>query len=64
LGSLLGTYAPRLTAAARAHPGNHHVLTIQEPDLLVSVVRGPRSWEGHAVLPGAIPAGVSLAELR
>ena len=65
LKSLLGpTYSARLTAAARAHPGNHHVLTINDPDLVVSLVRLQRGWLGSAHLPGAIPAGVTLGELH
>ncbi len=61
--ALLGARAPQYHAA-RTRLGNHHVATINEPDLVVTVMRLPRGWQGAALLPTALPAGVSRAELR
>jgi len=62
--ALLGTHAARYLEEAHAQRGNHHVLTINDADLLLSVVRLPRGWRGQAYLPSAIPAGVNRAELK
>jgi hypothetical protein len=64
LGQLLGGYAERYATAVRAHRGSHHVLTLSEPDLAISVVKLPRGFSGQAYLPGAMPAGVGREELR
>jgi hypothetical protein len=64
LGSLLGVYAPRYQLAARAHRGGHHALVIRDADFALSVMRLPRGWAGQALLPTAMPAGVSRAEIR
>jgi Protein of unknown function (DUF2844) len=61
---LLGSYSARYAAAARAHRGNHHVLSIDEPDLQLTIMRLPRGWQGQAYLPAAIPEGVDRAEIR
>jgi hypothetical protein len=62
--ALLGAHAARYQAAARAHRGGHHVLSINDPDLVITVLRLPRGWQGQAYLPAAIPDGVSRNELR
>jgi hypothetical protein len=64
VGALLGSQAERYFAAAREHRGNHHRLTINAPDLALTIVRLPRGWQGRALLPLAIPAGVDRAEIR
>jgi len=64
VGSLLGTFAARYYQAARLHRGSHHVLAVDQGDLVVTVVRLPRGWLGRAYLPAAIPAGVDLATLH
>jgi hypothetical protein len=61
---LLGVHAARYQAAAQAHRSGHHVLSINDPDLVVTAMRLPRGWQGQAYLPAAIPAGVSRSELR
>jgi hypothetical protein len=61
---LLGSYAARYQAAAKEHHGSHHALTIDDPDLKVSVLRLQRGWQGDAYLPNAVPQGVNRAELR
>jgi len=62
--TLLGSYAPRYQAAAKQHHGSHHTLSIDDPDLKISVLRLQRGWQGEAYLPNAIPQGVNRAELR
>jgi len=62
--ALLGTYAPRYQAVAKEHHGSHHTLSIDDPDLKISVLRLQRGWQGEAYLPNAIPQGVNRAELR
>ncbi len=64
IAGLLGAYAARYVAAARAHHGGHHVLVIADRDLSVSIIRLPRGWQGRASLPLAVPAGVAPAEIR
>ena len=64
IGALLGTSAARYYAAARVSHASHHVLSINDPDLSVSVLRLPRGWQGQAYLPAAMPAGVDRSEIR
>jgi hypothetical protein len=64
VGRLLGTYAARYYDTARLHHGGHHVLAVNQGDLVVTVVRLPRGWQGRAYLPAAIPAGVDPATLH
>jgi hypothetical protein len=61
---LLGAAADRYLAAAKGGRGGHHVMTIREPDLEVSLLRLPRGWRAHALLPMALPLGVSRGDLR
>jgi len=61
---LLGpSYARYLEAARAPHPG-HHVLSVNAPDLVLSVVRLPRGFAGHAHLPSLVPAGTAVDALR
>ncbi len=62
--ALLGGYAAHYHEALRTHGINHHVATLVEPGLEVSVVKLPRGWRGAALLPDAIPAGVSRSDIR
>jgi len=64
LGVLLASHYAEYLAAARAHRGGHHRLTISTPTLSLEIVRGPRGFTGSARLPDALPAGVSPQELR
>lgn len=61
---ILGASAAKYQAAVRAHRGNHHVLSIEDKDLSVTVMRLPRGWQGEAYLPASIPAGVKRSEIR
>lgn len=61
--SLLGEHAAHYEAV-RSRFSSHKVVNVNEPGLVVSIVKLPRGWRGQALLPGAIPAGVSRAEIR
>jgi hypothetical protein len=62
--ALLGRYASRYLAAARAPHSGHHVLTIHAADLELTVMRTQRGWLGSALLPGTLPQGVTREMLR
>jgi hypothetical protein len=64
VGGLLGASATRYYAAARLSRAGHHVLSINDPDLSVTVLRLPRGWQGQAYLPAALPAGIDRSEIR
>jgi len=64
VGGLLGTSAARYYAAARVSRASHHVLSINDPDLSVTVLRLPRGWQGQAVLSTALPPGIDRSEIR
>lgn len=64
LRQLLGAYFERYAAEARAHRTGHHVLSIETPDFVVSAVRFQRGFQGRAILPALMPAGVTRDELR
>lgn len=61
--AILGVHAAKF-ATARSRLSNHHVVVVDEPDLAVTVIRLARGWRGQAVVPTALPAGVSRADLR
>ncbi len=60
----LGQYFDTYVAAAKAkHAGRHH-LQIQRDDLVVQAGGHMRAFSGRAYLPQAVPAGVSIEDLR
>lgn len=61
--ALLGEHAAHYEAV-RSRLSSHKVVNVDEPGLVVSIVKLPRGWHGAALLPAAIPAGVARAELR
>jgi len=61
---LLGGYFERYVTLAKTHRTGHHVLSIDTPDLVMSVVRFQRTASGRAYIPRLLPSGVSRAELR
>jgi len=61
---LLGPYYARYVAAARAPHPSHHVLSLNAPDLVLSVVKLPRGFTGGAHLPSLVPTGVAVDTLR
>jgi len=64
LGQLLGSSYSAYLAQARTHHGGHHLLSIDTPDLVASMMRLQRSSIGHVLLPALVPAGVATADLR
>lgn len=61
---VLGPYYPRYLDAARAPHSGHHVVSLTAPDLVLSVVKLPRGFAGHARLPSLVPAGTAVDTLR
>jgi len=64
LNGLLGSYSSRYLAAAKARHGGHHLLTVRDADLEITVLRTQRYWSVEAVLPKALPAGVTRDVMR
>ena len=60
----LGQYFDNFVAAAKAKHGDHHHLQIQQSDLVVQAAGHMRAFSGRAYLPQAVPAGVSIGDLR
>jgi hypothetical protein len=60
----LGAYFADYIAAARANQGGHHHLAATSADLVVQSAGHMRAFAGRAYLAGAVPAGVSIDELR
>ena len=61
---LLAKHYDAYVAAASAHRGSHHVLSVSTPELVITVVRHARSASGAAHLPALLPAGISAGDLR
>ena len=61
---VLGPYYARYLESARAPHPSHHVLSLNAPDLVLSVVKLPRGFAGHAHLPSLVPAGTAVDALR
>ncbi len=64
LKALLGAHYAAYTAAASKQRPSHHVLTVDTPELVVTIVRYQHNGSGSASLPGEVPAGVAVGELR
>lgn len=60
----LGQYFDTFVAAAKAKHAGHHHLQIQQDDLVVQAGGHMRAFSGRAYLPQAVPAGVSIGDLR
>ncbi|MPW21800.1 DUF2844 domain-containing protein [Paraburkholderia sp. CNPSo 3157] len=64
---MLGRYADRYRAkaAAQLNEFSHlHASRVEQPDVIVESGGQMRSYVGRAWLPAALPAGISLADLR
>lgn len=61
---MLGSHYGEYVAAVQPRVGNHHVLTINSPGLVMQVIKMPRGIVGRAHVPALLPAGVSAAALR
>ena len=60
----LGQYFDTFVAAAKAKHAGHHHLQIQQDDLVVQAGGHMRAFSGRAYLPQAVPAGVSIGDVR
>lgn len=61
---LAGHYDDYVAAAAAARRGSHHVLAIDTPGLVVTVVKRPRGFSGSAHVPALLPADTTAGDLR
>ena len=64
LKAMLGTHYDSYVAAARSRRGNHHVVSVNTDEAVITIVKLPRGFAGHAHLPAAVPAGVDVRTLR
>jgi hypothetical protein len=67
LKTMLGTHYDDYLAAARAHRargGSRHVLTFDADGLVVTIVKLPRGFTGHAHVSALMPAGLRAEDLR
>lgn len=67
LRQLLGTYFDRFEQAARAEkeqqPGRRPIV-VEQPELVVHMAGHARAFFGRAYVPGAIPEGLSAADIQ
>jgi hypothetical protein len=61
---LLASHYSEYLAAARHQRGNHHVVAVSTPGLVLTIVQLPRGFSGSAHVPALVPAGVKPGELR
>jgi hypothetical protein len=64
LNQLLGGYFPRLVAAGQSPHRDHRSLSLQAPDLVIESGGRMRGFAGRAYLPGLVPAGVQVGDIR
>ncbi len=64
LRQVLSQYFDSYVRAAQASPVNHRHVDISQANLVVHASGHMRAFSGIAYLPQAIPAGVSVGELR
>lgn len=64
LKAVLGTHYDSYVAAAKARRGSHHVVSFATDDAVITIVKLPRGFSGHAHVPAAVPAGVDVQTLR
>jgi hypothetical protein len=64
LSELLGPYFADLNAAARTGRGGHNHLSLKRSDLVIQAGGHMRAFSGRAYLVAAVPAGVSIDDLR
>jgi Protein of unknown function (DUF2844) len=60
----LGRYFDDFVTSAKANRLGHHHLAIRQNDLVVEAAGHMRAFSGRAFLPSAMPAGISIAEVR
>jgi hypothetical protein len=64
LQQLLGNSYAAYQAAAHANRRGHHIVSIDTPDLVASVLRLQRTSSGQIYVPALVPPGVATASLR
>lgn len=64
LQTMLGSSYNAWVAAAKAHPGGHHLVTIDTPGIRLRVMKLPRGYAGYAHLPERVPLGVDPGQLK
>jgi hypothetical protein len=64
LQQLLGTYFPRYSKAAQALGRTRRPVAVEESDLVIRTGGHPRAFFGIAYLPGMLPQGVSLDQIK
>jgi hypothetical protein len=64
LQQLLGNSYATYQAAARANRRGHHIVSINTPDLVASVLRLQHTSSGQIYVPVLVPQGVAVASLR
>jgi hypothetical protein len=64
LSRALGAYFPGYLEAAKANTSGHNHLAAQRADLVIASTGRMRDFAGHAYLASAVPAGVSIDEIR
>jgi len=60
----LGTYFEEFKASVAATRGNHHHVSVQQSDLVVSSGGHMRSWSGKAYVPSLLPPNFSPNEIH
>jgi Protein of unknown function (DUF2844) len=64
IAQLLGPSYAAYRAAAHAHRTGHHLVVVNTPDLVASVLVVQHRTIGHVHVPAMLPAGVTPAELH
>jgi len=64
LQQLLGPHYEQFTKSALVRTGSHHMLRINQPDLVLTNVQYLRHYEGQAYIPAMVPTGVDTSQLK
>jgi hypothetical protein len=62
--TMLGAHYDSYLTAAKAHRGNHHVMSFTSDGMVVTIVKLPRGFQGSAHLPALLPQGVNAQDLQ
>ena len=60
----LGDYFDKLQTATRVANGDHHHLSVEQPEFVLHSRGHQRSFAGQAYVPALLPAGVTVADIR
>ena len=64
LKAVLGQHYDEYAAVSTGHRGNHHVLSIATPGLVLTIRKLPRGFIGSAHVPALLPPGVDPRDIR